>query len=186
MSVSSINLETLVSNAYYCKKNFSYEQYVNQVVDLLYQGFTNFDMFGDEVFNKYNKCGNKHPAFTVCHNFLTIFIYEDNRLFQNEYDVYTKWCERCGHNYFSVQQLADHRRKLDDRDFKALSAFFRQLRQCVSSGYYQNFVYGIVMLSLLDDGEFSQYTYNGLTWILDMNIDNYPSYSQLMSKVYKW
>ena len=42
------------------------------------------------------------------------------------------------------------------------------------------------MLSLLDDGEFSQYTYNGLTWILDRNVDNLTSYNQLMSTVFKW
>ncbi len=186
MSVSAINLETLVSNAYYCRKNFTYEQYVNQVVDLLYQGYTNFDMFGDEVFNKYNKKGSKCPAFALCHRFLTIFIYEDGKLFQNEYDVYTKWCERCGFKYYSVQQLAEHKSQLTSKNFEAQADLFRELRPYISSGYYQNFVYGIVMLSLLDDSEFGLYTFNGLTWILDKNIDNYPSYNELMSKVYKW
>lgn len=185
MSISSINLSSLVTNAYYCKKNFGYNQYVDQVVDLLYQGFCNIDMFGDTVLNKYNKT-SKYPAFTLCHNFITMFIYEDGRLFQNEYDIYKKWCEKCGHNYFSVQELADHNRKLNERDFKALSSLFREIRDHISSGYYQNFVYGIVMLSLLDDGEFSQYTYNGLTWILDRNVDNLTSYNQLMSTVFKW
>ena len=55
MSISSINLSSLVTNAYYCKKNFGYNQYVDQVVDLLYQGFCNIDMFGDTVLNKYKK-----------------------------------------------------------------------------------------------------------------------------------
>ena len=186
MSVSAINLETLVSNAYYCRKNFTYEQYINQVVDLLYQGFSNFDMFGDEVFNKYNKSGNKHPAFTICHNFLTIWVYEDGKLFKNEYDVYTKWCERCGHNHYSPEQLVEYRRSFDQKAYKTLSSFFRELRPYISSGYYQNFVYGLVMLSLLDDREFGLYTFNALTWILDKDLDNYPSYNELMSKVYKW
>ena len=38
MGVSAINLETLVSNAYYCKKTFSYEQYVNQENRLRHYG----------------------------------------------------------------------------------------------------------------------------------------------------
>ncbi len=185
MSISSIDLSSLVSNAYYCKKNFTYNQYVDQVVDLLCQGFRNMDMFGDAVLSKYSHV-SKYPAFTLCHNFITIFIYEDNRLFQNEYDVYTKWCEKCGHNFFTVQELTDHRRKLDDRDFKGLSSLLREIREHINSSYFQNFVYGIVMLSLLDDGEFSQYTYNGLSWILNKNVDNFPPYSQLMSTVYKW
>ncbi len=185
MGISSIDLSSLVSNAYYCKKNFSYNQYVDLVVDLLYQGFCNMDLFGDSVLSKYSHV-SKYPAFTLCHNFITIFIYEDNRLFENEYEVYKKWCERCGHNYFTIQELGDHRKKLDDRDFKGLSALLRQMRGCIDSGYYQNFVYGIVLLSLLNDGQFSEYTYNGLSWILDSNLDNLTTYSRLMSTVYKW
>ena len=82
MSICSINMETLVSNAYYCKKNFSRDQYIDQTVDLIYQGFYNFDLDGGPVLDKYRNT-SKDPAFTIVHNLVTFFVYDDSRLFQN-------------------------------------------------------------------------------------------------------
>ena len=185
MSISSINMEAIVSNAYYCKKNYSYEQYINQTVEFLYQGFYNFDMFGDKVLNKY-KGVSAYPAFTIVHNYITLFIYDDGNLYRNEYDAYCKFCEKCGHKFFSVNELLEHRKKLNASDVRGLTSFLILLRDCVSSSYFQNFIYGMVMLSLLDTGELQESAYCGLQYVLKQGFDNAPPYYELMSKVYKW
>ncbi len=185
MSIRAINLESLISNAYYCKKNFSYNQYVDQTVDLIYQGFYNFDLDGGPVLDKYrNKY--KDPAFTIVHNYVTFFVYDDGRLFRNEYDTYCRLCEKCGHKFFSVDELTNHREKFRREDFIGTTAFIRQLREHTNPSFFQNFIYGLVMLSLMDDGEFHPSAYSLLKAVLSSDIDNCPSFDALMSQVFKW
>ncbi len=185
MSFGAINLETLVSNAYYCKKNFSYDQYVNQTVDLIYQGFYNFDLDGGPVLDQY-RTKYKYPEFTIVHNYVTFFVYNDGRLYQNEYDTYCKFCEKCGHNFFSPDELMNHRKKLTASDFRGTASLITMLREHINSSFFQNFIYGMVMLSLMDTGEFNQSAYTLIQAVLSPNIDNCPSYQTLMSKVFKW
>ena len=185
MSISSINLESLVSNAYRCRKSFNYDQYVDQTVDLIYQGFCNFDFDGGPVIDKYRNT-NPDPAFTIVHNYVTFFVYDDGRLYREEYDVYCKLCNKCGHNYYSLDELTDHRRKLTAGDFRGTASFIRLLREHVNSSFFQNFIYGIIMLSFLDTGEFRESAYNLIQAVLSPGLDNCPSYNVLMSRVYKW
>lgn len=185
MSISTINMETLVSNAYHCSKNFSYDQYVDQTVDLLYQGFYNFDFDGGPVLDKYRNT-SKDPAFTIVHNFVTFFVYNDSRLYRNEYDAYCKLCDKCGHNFYSPDELAEHREKLTPSDLRGLVSFIRLLREHINSSYFQNFIYGLVMLSLMDDGELRESAYTIIQAVLSPNMDYCPSYNTLMSTVYKW
>ena len=185
MSISSINLETLVSNAYYCSKNFGYDQYVNQTVDLIYQGFCNFDMSGGPVLDKYRNT-SPDPAFTIVHNYVTFFVYNDGRLYRNEYDAYCKLCDKCGHKFYSPDELSNHRCKLTAGDFRGTASFIKLLREHVNSSFFQNFIYGIIMLSLMDTGEFTESAYDLIQAVLSPNIDNCPSYNTLMSSVFRW
>ena len=185
MSISAINMETLVSNAYYCKKNFSRDQYIDQAADLIYQGFYNFDFDGGPVLDKYRNT-SKDPAFTIVHNLVTFFVYDDSRLFQNEYDTYCKLCDKCGHKFYTPDELMDHRKILTQNDFRALTSFVKMLREHVNSSFFQNFIYGLVMLSLMDTGELRQSAYAIIQAMLSPNIDNCPSYSTLMSNVFTW
>ena len=185
MSVSSINLETLVSNAYYCSKNYSYDQYVNQTVDLIYQGFCNFDMSGGPVLDKY-KNTSPYPAFTIVHNFVTFFVYGDGKLYRNEYDAYCKLCEKCGHKFYSPDEFVGHRNKLTGGDFRGTASLIKLLREHVNSSYFQNFIYGIIMLSLMDSGEFRETAYTFIQAVLSLGVDDCPPYNTLMSRVYKW
>ncbi|MBR2989281.1 MAG: hypothetical protein IKC64_06135 [Clostridia bacterium] len=185
MSVRSIDLEMLVSNAYHCSKNFSYDQYVEQTADLIYQGFFNFDFDGGPVLDKYRE-KYSDPAFTIVHNYVTLFVYDDGRLYRNEYDTYCKLCGKCGHKFYSPDELTDFRRKLTASDFRGLSSFIRLLREHINPSYFQNFIYGLVMLSLMDTGEFRESAYNLIASVLTIGVDNCPSYNVLMSRVYKW
>ena len=186
MSIRSINVESLVSNAYYCMKHFSREQYIEQTADLIYQGYYNFDMDGGPVVDKYrNKY--KDPVFTIVHNFVAFFVSNDGHLYSNEYDVYCKLCSKCGHNYFSVNELINHRNKLTFDDLRGIVAFIRLLREHVNESYFQNFIYGLIMLALMDNsGDIRESAYSFIEAVLSPNVDNCPSYSTLMSKVYKW
>ena len=184
MSISSINLEMLVSNAYRCSKEFSYDQYVNQTVDFLYQGFYNFDFDGGPIIDKY-RGKNPDPAFTIVHNFVTFFVYNDGKLFRNEYDVYCKMCDKCGHKFYSPDELRDFHSSLTASDFRGITSFIRLLREHINSSFFQNFIYGLVMLSLMDTGEFNESAYNIIYNVLSP-IDNCPSYRTLMSQVFKW
>ena len=185
MSMHTINLENLVSNAYYCKKNFSYDQYVNQTVDLIYQGFFNFDIDGGPVIDKYRD-RYPDPAFTIVHNYVAFFVYNDGNLYRNEYDTYCKLCDKCGHKFFSPDDLTNHRRKLTAEDFRGTASFIRLLREHVNESFFQNFIYGIIMLSLMDTGEFRESAYTLIQAVLSPNFDNCPSYNTLMASVYKW
>ena len=185
MSSSSINLESLVSNAYRCKKSFSYDQYVDQTVDLIYQGFCNFDFDGGPVIDKYRNT-NPDPAFTIVHNYVTFFVYDDGRLYREEYDIYCKLCDKCGHKFYSLDELTDFRRKLTAGDFRGTASFIRLLREHVNSSFFQNFIYGIIMLSFIDTGEFRESAYNLIQAVLSPGFDNCPPYNVLMSKVFKW
>ena len=185
MSFGAINLETLVSNAYYCKKNFSYDQYVNQTVDLIYQGFHNFDLNGGPVLDKYRNT-NKDPAFTIVHNYFAFFVYNDGRLYQNEYDTYCKFCEKCGHKFFNPDELMNHRKKLEASELRGTISFIKLLREHINSSFFQNFIYGMVMLSLMDTGEFNQSAYTLIQAVLSPSFDNCPSYQTLMSQVFRW
>lgn len=185
MSIRSIDLEMMVSNAYNCSKNFSYDRYVEQTVDLLYQGFTNFDFDGGPVLDKY-KTKSPYPAFTIVHNIVALFVYDDGCLYRNEYDAYCKFCEKCGHRFYSVDELTDFRRKLNNNDLRGLISFVRLLREHVNPSYFQNFIYGLIMLSFMDTGEYRESAHSFVQAVLSPNIDNCPSYSALMSRVYKW
>ena len=185
MSIRAIEIESLVSNAYYCKKYFTYNQYVDQTVDLIYQGFYNFDLDGGPVLDKY-RLKYKDPAFTIVHNFVTFFVYDDGRLFRNEYDTYCKLCEKCGHAFFSVDELTKHRESFVTGDLRGTVSFIRYLREHINPSFFQNFIYGLVMLSLMDTGEFRPSAYTLIQAVLSSDIDNCPPFDTLMSKVYKW
>lgn len=185
MSVRAIDVEMLISNAYYCKKNFSYDQYINQTVDMLYQGFFNFDFDGGPVLDKYRD-KYKDPAFRIVHHLVVFFVYDNGSLYQREYDVYCKLCEKCGHRYFSLDELLKFRKELTQADLRGLTSFIRLLREHINESFFQNFIYGLVMLALLDNGELSESAYCGIRSVLKPGFDNCEDYRTVMSRVYKW
>lgn len=185
MGVSRIDFVTLVNNAYYCQKYQSYEEYTTLTADLLNQGYVNFDMFGSDILAKYAK-GKPDAAFTLVHNLLTLFVYSDTRLRQNEYDVYVKFCEKSNHNSFDPSQLREHRLQFTSGDLSASTSLVRELRGSISPSYYQNFVYGLVLLSLMDTGSFTSDSYEIISGLLSSSVDNCPSYGNLMAQVTQW
>ena len=173
----------MVDNAFYCKRTYTLDAYEDQAARLLSDGHYALERWGDQMAYKTGKSqGNLMFAFLK--NVMMFFIAFDGQLRQGEYNIYKKWCKKCGFTPSSASELSAYSDRYSVSEYVKNVDLLARVRDEIDSTHYQNMVYGLIMLAVSCESTFTEEAYNVLKRFFRSGVDNCPSYRELLSQIY--
>lgn len=183
MAISSMDFVIMVDNAFYCKRTYTPEAFEDQAARLLSDGHYALDRWGDAMAYK-TGTPNNNTMFAFLKNVVMFFVAFDGQLRQGEYNVYKKWCKKCGYNPSSANELSAYSDRYSVSEYVKNVDMLARLREEIDSTHYQNMVYGLIMLAVYCENVFTEEAYNVLKRFFRPGFDNCPSYRELVSQIY--
>ena len=173
----------MVDNAFYCKRTYTPEAFEDQAARLLSDGHYALDRWGDAMAYK-TGTPNNNTMFAFLKNIVMFFVAFDGQLRQGEYNVYKKWCKKCGYIPSSGNELSAYSDRYSVSEYVKNVDILARLREEIDSTHYQNMVYGLIMLAVYCENVFTEEAYNVLKRFFRPGFDNCPSYRELVSQIY--
>ncbi len=183
MARSSIDFVIMVDNAYYRRRSNSLQENAELAAKLLTDGHYGFSRWFDQIAYQ-NGDGNEGKMFYYIQSILIYAFFNDGVIRQSEYNAYCKFCSNTGHTPKSPSEMTTHYNKFPTSEFIKGFDVLAALRDKVDSTYYHSFLYGLVLLAVNSEGQFTERAYNLFTRLLTPGYDNCPSYYSLMQQVY--
>lgn len=183
MAISSMDFVIMVDNAFYCKRTYTPEAFEDQAARLLSDGHYALDRWGDAMAYK-TGTPNNNTMFAFLKNVVMFFVAFDGQLRQGEYNVYKKWCKKCGYIPSSGNELSAYSDRYSVSEYVKNVDILARLREEIDSTHYQNMVYGLIMLAVYCENVFTEEAYNVLKRFFRPGFDNCPSYRELVSQIY--
>ncbi len=183
MAISSMDFVIMVDNAFYCKRTYTPEAFEDQAARLLSDGHYALDRWGDAMAYK-TGTPNNNTMFAFLKNVVMFFVAFDGQLRQGEYNVYKKWCKKCGYIPSSGNELSAYSDRYSVSEYVKNVDMLARLREEIDSTHYQNMVYGLIMLAVYCENVFTEEAYNVLKRFFRPGFDNCPSYRELVSQIY--
>ncbi|MBQ8380309.1 MAG: hypothetical protein IJY18_00285 [Clostridia bacterium] len=179
-----MNFPIMVDNAYYCLRTQSPDEYKNQIVRLISDAYYALDRCMDALSYSVNK-STEGFAFSLIKNIMLLMMTENNSIsYSKEYDVYCRFCQKVGYEPVSQSALTGHQSRLTDNNYINTIKSISYHREKMNSTNYQNLIYGLIMLAIIDEGRFTEDMYTVLKPFFNSSADRCPSYRELMSEVY--
>ena len=183
MAISSMDFVIMVDNAFYCKRTYTPEAFEDQAARLLSDGHYALDRWGDAMAYK-TGTPNNNTMFAFLKNVVMFFVAFDGQLRQGEYNVYKKWCKKCGYIPSSGNELSAYSDRYSVSEYVKNVDMLARLREEIDSTHYQNMVYGRIMLAVYCENVVTEEAYNVLKRFFRPGFDNCPSYRELVSQIY--